>query len=595
MPSIASEASAVRHGAQAAQGPRSIQSPDDADQTSPFSALLNETNGPPAAPQAATPTAPAAAASLKPAPRVQEGTAARIQDGAAVRPRDNGAFARPPSAETASSTQRAPTDNSTSPVPPSDGQKAADNGAAAVAALANGAGEERGHPDAVLATAPSEASVVNISVDPNATSGAAPAPTDRHDDKGTKSDASDSNSNAAATPAPVTGQQVQQPVAAAVTLGASAAAPPTGDTDENGSGNEHAVGAGGRAPDPGQIAALGDAIKAGRGTADRSGAPPSAPDSTAGPATEESGAKPAAKTSDATRPTPAPIPSEKTLPTGQDQATAASGSQPRATAANSAGQAAASKARELAARDGADDGDAAAPADSNPSAAADPDATSSREAPVKLIADINRAALDTLVRHVERPEIVADSSAGGGQVGGPAQTLDAAPVALAAQTTSPTQTNAPTATASQPAVPIAGIAVEIAAQAQAGRSRFDIRLDPPELGRIDVRLDVDRDGKVTSRLIVDRPETLDILRRDASEIERSLQQAGVKTADNNALQFSLRDNGTSGGFGNFGGYNPYSNNGAPVAARLIIPDRDLPPIDAAAGQLGGTGGIDIRV
>ena len=76
--------------------------------------------------------------------------------------------------------------------------------------------------------------------------------------------------------------------------------------------------------------------------------------------------------------------------------------------------------------------------------------------------------------------------------------------------------------------------------AQAGKNHFEIRLDPPELGRIEVRLDVDRDGHVTSRLIADRSDTLDLLRRDASGLERALQDAGLKTADN-GLQFSLRD------------------------------------------------------
>ena len=95
------------------------------------------------------------------------------------------------------------------------------------------------------------------------------------------------------------------------------------------------------------------------------------------------------------------------------------------------------------------------------------------------------------------------------------------------------------------AVPLAGLAVEIAARAQAGRNRFEIRLDPPELGRIDVRLDVDRSGHVTSRLMVDRAETLDALRRDAGDLERALQQAGFKTADN-GMQFTLRDQSFAG-------------------------------------------------
>src|SRR5262249_35481774 len=63
----------------------------------------------------------------------------------------------------------------------------------------------------------------------------------------------------------------------------------------------------------------------------------------------------------------------------------------------------------------------------------------------------------------------------------------------------PGQPGQPPASASAALVPVAGLAVEIAARAQAGRNRFEIRLDPPELGRIDVRLDVDASGQVTSR------------------------------------------------------------------------------------------------
>src|SRR4029077_2837999 len=66
-------------------------------------------------------------------------------------------------------------------------------------------------------------------------------------------------------------------------------------------------------------------------------------------------------------------------------------------------------------------------------------------------------------------------------------------------------------TAAALTVPIAGLAVTIASRAQAGSNQFDIRLDPPELGRIDVRLDVDRNGQVTSHVTVDRPETLQLL------------------------------------------------------------------------------------
>jgi len=83
------------------------------------------------------------------------------------------------------------------------------------------------------------------------------------------------------------------------------------------------------------------------------------------------------------------------------------------------------------------------------------------------------------------------------------------------------------------------IAVEIVSRMREGMRRFDIRLDPPELGRIDVRLEVDRNGNVSTKLTVDRPETLDLMQREARGLERALQQAGLKT-DAGGLEFSLR-------------------------------------------------------
>ncbi len=94
-------------------------------------------------------------------------------------------------------------------------------------------------------------------------------------------------------------------------------------------------------------------------------------------------------------------------------------------------------------------------------------------------------------------------------------------------------------------VPLSGLAMEIAASAQSGKSRFEIRLDPAELGRIDVRIDVDRHGHVTSHLTVEKPETLSMLRQDAAQLQRALDDAGLSTG-NSGLQFSLRDQSSSG-------------------------------------------------
>ncbi len=154
--------------------------------------------------------------------------------------------------------------------------------------------------------------------------------------------------------------------------------------------------------------------------------------------------------------------------------------------------------------------------------------------------------------------------------------------------TAPAAPAAPTPPAA--AVPIAGVAIEIASQAQAGKNHFEIRLDPPELGRIEVRLDVDRDGHVTSRLIADRSDTLNLLRNDASGLQRALQDAGLKTTDN-GMQFSLRDQSMG-----------HQQNAAPAmqnTAQIVVQDNTLP-----AGELsqrnysrlaGLRGGVDIRV
>ncbi len=138
-------------------------------------------------------------------------------------------------------------------------------------------------------------------------------------------------------------------------------------------------------------------------------------------------------------------------------------------------------------------------------------------------------------------------------------------------------------------VPLSGLALEVAASVKSGKSRFEIRLDPPELGRIDVRIDIDRNGQVTSHLTVEKPETLSILRQDAPQLQRALDDAGLKTGSG-GLQFSLRDQSSSG--------QNNGNNTTPNAQRLIIAEED--PVATVAGRnygrpLAGSGGVDIRV
>jgi len=92
------------------------------------------------------------------------------------------------------------------------------------------------------------------------------------------------------------------------------------------------------------------------------------------------------------------------------------------------------------------------------------------------------------------------------------------------------------------------IAAEIARHVQNGVPRFEIRLNPPEMGRIDVRLEFDPSGNVTARLAVERSETLDLMQRDQRTLERMLAQAGIDSGKT-SLEFSLKQNGSQHGGG----------------------------------------------
>jgi flagellar hook-length control protein FliK len=169
------------------------------------------------------------------------------------------------------------------------------------------------------------------------------------------------------------------------------------------------------------------------------------------------------------------------------------------------------------------------------------------------------------------------------------QAANAVQQSQAPSATTPVATQLTVTAATAAAVPLNGLALQIAVTAQSGKSRFEIRLDPAELGRIDVRIDVDRHGQLTSHLTVEKPETLAMLRQDAPQLQRALDNAGFKTGDG-GLQFSLRDQSSSGQNNDQAGGN---------AQRLIISEDDTIPAAVAGrtyGRMSGSGsGVDIRV
>ena len=88
----------------------------------------------------------------------------------------------------------------------------------------------------------------------------------------------------------------------------------------------------------------------------------------------------------------------------------------------------------------------------------------------------------------------------------------------------------------------AQVAREIVRRFDGETTKFEMRLDPPELGRVEVRMEVTRDHKVTAVLAADSPQALTELVRHARELEQTLQSAGLELAEN-GLSFDLRQGG----------------------------------------------------
>ena len=83
------------------------------------------------------------------------------------------------------------------------------------------------------------------------------------------------------------------------------------------------------------------------------------------------------------------------------------------------------------------------------------------------------------------------------------------------------------------------INVQISKAAKEGLDKITVQMRPEALGRVEVQLKLGADGQLSALIVADKAETLEALKRDASQLEKSLADAGFKT-DQGSLQFSLR-------------------------------------------------------
>lgn len=86
------------------------------------------------------------------------------------------------------------------------------------------------------------------------------------------------------------------------------------------------------------------------------------------------------------------------------------------------------------------------------------------------------------------------------------------------------------------------LGVEIARKVDAGEDTLRVRLNPAELGRVEVTLAFDDNGRVQATMRADSQHTLDLLRQDAPDLGRALDQAGIRS-DAGSFRFESRDGG----------------------------------------------------
>jgi Meckel syndrome type 1 protein len=105
------------------------------------------------------------------------------------------------------------------------------------------------------------------------------------------------------------------------------------------------------------------------------------------------------------------------------------------------------------------------------------------------------------------------------------------------------------APSASPAHQVAPVVVAVALS-QGNGSTLTVRLNPGELGQVEVRIERPADGSAAQvKVVAERPETLALLQRDAPELGRALQQAGIQQ-DSCRLSFSLGGGQDQAGQGN---------------------------------------------
>ena len=84
------------------------------------------------------------------------------------------------------------------------------------------------------------------------------------------------------------------------------------------------------------------------------------------------------------------------------------------------------------------------------------------------------------------------------------------------------------------------IKVNITKSAVKGVDKIEIQLKPEDLGHIEIKMQISKDGKLQAHIISSRAETMDMLQKDMSSLEKAFNDAGFNT-DEGSFSFSFRE------------------------------------------------------
>jgi flagellar hook-length control protein FliK len=129
------------------------------------------------------------------------------------------------------------------------------------------------------------------------------------------------------------------------------------------------------------------------------------------------------------------------------------------------------------------------------------------------------------------------------------------------------------------------LGVEVARKVEAGEETLRVRLSPEHLGKVEVTLAFD-DGKLQATVRAESAHALELLRQDAGDLARTLDQAGIRT-DAQSFRFEAR---ADGGSGQAASQQQNSNRGGEHQQHAHSDDLEPAP---AYRQIRGDGQVDL--